>query len=220
MKEPDPIASDPGVAEYIAQQVPIPAFANVAPMATDAGRVGDIARELGTPRRYEDPPVIRRHPWQVSVAGQSAAGAWPTLRCAWGQVLKTDQAVQAIEVSDRTTNWTAAAGQLIWIEVYITDDGDISSATLKHGTPASEGWTAYPTCYEADSTGNYWYHPIAEIREALDPWESGEVLIYSSGGTDYVIAQLESNHLRTVRMCNMDGVPFWMLQPGPGGRRT
>lgn len=167
-------------------------------------------------RRWSDPPIVRRHPFEVYLSGQSAAGVWPTLKCAWGQIGEITSAIQAITITDLNAVFTASATALFWLEVAFDNDGIITAAALKYGTPNLEGWTNYPVMYELVSGGYYWFHPIAEIREFTPP-VSGFVHIYTEGGTPYYIAQLERNHLRPVKMCNEEGANYWMLQPGPGG---
>lgn len=54
------------VAEYIARQVPYPSIQDTAPRATDQPRLGDMA-EAAQPRRWNDPPIITRHPFEVYV---------------------------------------------------------------------------------------------------------------------------------------------------------
>lgn len=203
------------VAEYIARQVPYPSIQDTAPRATDQPRLGDMA-EAAQPRRWNDPPIITRHPFEVYVVGIPGDGEWPTLGCAWGTIGFLTDATEAISITDLTTTWQAEPNHQIWLEVVFSDDGTITAATLKHGVPASNGWTSYPIMFETVSGGNYWFHPIAHVRSFTPP-RSGFNHILTDTGTFYHIAQYERNHLRPVRMCNLAGDNFWMLTPGPGG---
>lgn len=209
-----PVA-DP-IAEYIARQVPYPTIQDTAPRATNEARLGDLASEPSHPRRWNDAPIVTRHPFEVYVTGQPSAGARPTVKCAWGMIGRMDSAIEAITITDRGTEFGASEGDLVWLEVAFDADGTITAAALKHGAPIPNGWTDYPTMYESVTGGNYWFHPIAEFRE-ITAFESGFVAIFTVSGTHYRIAQHERNHLRPVKMCNLAGDNYWMLQPGPGG---
>jgi hypothetical protein len=214
----DPVIAGEAVAEYIAQQIPIPAIQATAPRATNEARLGDMA-EPNAPRRWDDPQIVRRHPFEVYVVGQSGDGEWPTLACAWGVIGFATSCLQAITITDLTTTWQAEPDNLVWLEVQFDDDGVITAATLKHGVPNLTGWTGYPTMYELITGGYKWFHPIAEIQPFTPP-QSGFIHILTDTGSFYHIAQYERNHLRPVKMCNEDGANYWMLQPGPGGPLT
>lgn len=206
------------VAEYIARQIPFPPFQDTAPRATNEARLGDMA-EPTDPRRWNDAPIVQRHPFEVYVAGQPSEGAWPVLRCAWGTIGSFTNATEEIAITNRTADLTVIENDLIWLEVVFDVDGTITAAELKFGTPDDYGWDVYPVMFETVTGGNYWYHPIADIRP-ISTFESGFLKVHTVSGTHYRIAQHERNHLRPVRMCNLAGDNYWMLQPGPGGPAT
>lgn len=170
--------------------------------------------EATEPKRWSDAPMVQRHPFEVYIKGQSSTGAMPTFLCAWGTIGYLTSATEAIAIANRTDDLALVVNDIVWLEVEFDENGTILSAELKYGVPAAGTWTNYPTLFETTSSGNKWFHPIAEVTE-ITTFESG----FNTVNVDivpYRIAQLERNHLRPVKMCNTDGSNFWMLTPGPG----
>lgn len=205
-----PVGLPPDVAAALAEYpeivIPPPAFAPT--MFANGDR--SALREDVPSRRWDDPPFQPRHPFEVYIAGQASAGAWPTLKCARGTITKPHTST-AETIIAQYDSWTAAADQYIYIEVEFDADGLIVAAELKHGsTPPG-----HPEMFgSVSSSGNKWYHPIAQIKYHDGTILAGDRVIYP----EYILLQLTNTHLRVTQECGSDAgmTPHYRLTPGPG----
>lgn len=203
----NPVIESADPVAYARIVVPLP--------AADQPVAGGRPAETSAPEPKQ-PGVVRRHPFEIYVTGQASAGAWPTVKCAWGTVCEQHTADGAATVAARTDTFTTAADSAFFLKCVFDSSGTITALTLKFSTIASiaTDWPEYPDQFSAD--GLTWYHPIAHIRGYLGGAapESGEVVIKP----DFVIAQLTNTHLRVAQACGMDAAMtrHWKLEPGPG----
>lgn len=212
-----PVVPEEPALEYTRIIVPLPDFPQGLGTPQDRSALETPAAD----RRWSDPRIVRRHPFEIYITGQSTAGGWPTIKCAWGTVCAPHTATGGSTITARTTAFTASANLKIWLEVEFDADGLVTACELKHDdVPADSGWSAYPEQFDnATITGNTWYHPIAWIEMLSDPpSESGEVVIWTDDAEWAVIRQLTNTHLRVTQECGTDTgkTLHWKLVPGPG----
>lgn len=205
-----PVGLPPDVAAALAEYpeivIPPPAFAPT--MFANGDR--SALREDVPSRRWDDPPFQPRHPFEVYIAGQASAGAWPTLKCARGTVTKPHTST-AETITAQYDSWTAAADQYIYIEAVVDADGEFTSLELKHGA----AWSGHPEMFgSVSSSGNTWYHPIALIKYHDGTILAGDRVIYPG----YILIQLTNTNLRLAQECGTDEAmtPHWRLDAGPG----
>ena len=171
--------------------------------------------------------VARRdyHPFQIIDLGmKQGTNDTRKVEVAWGTITPLSDSEDSAAITDLDTAIELQATHKIWIEASFDPDGAILTCAIKHGVPASAGWTAYPARYEytGSSTWNHWYHPIAEVRAAKTGKSStadNDTGEYTVLGEDKVIAQLTSTHLVVVEMCDA-GNKIFALVPGPGATST
>lgn len=158
---------------------------------------------------------VKRHPFEIYISTAAAAGddtAMPKLTCAHGHVCKAHTANAGFPIAALSTEWTPEVGQLIYVEVFIDENGAFQTAQFSQSTGH---WTGWPEQFaEISPTGNRWYHPIAQVVPAID----GELGSYLALNPYYGIRQLTNTHLRVVRACGTDTAmtAHWKLEPGPG----
>ncbi len=204
------------VAEMVRTVVPLGGLALAeAPSRQGAGEQG----VQGTDWKDIQPGITELHPFQVYVVGMDSANEVPSVAVAWGTILKDARDVTTTAtITDLNTSFTVAEDDMVWIEASITAaTGALTAAAIKHGVPASNGWTSYPDPYASGK----WFCLLAHIRVFLGGKEGGTRPDIGENplgpDTDIIIQQLTNTHLVVAKECvglSMERV--WLLKPWHG----
>lgn len=162
------------------------------------------------------PEVARYHPFQVYVYSfPDSSCETANVYVATGTVLESESDIESIvPINGLADLHLVGFGDWVYLAVEFDEDGAVLDCTLTVGAT----WPSYPSLVSASGGGNFWYHPIAQLRSPklekltteIDPGEYPQL-------ASAFIAQKTNTHLVVVRDC-IDGELVWKLQPGQGGK--